>query len=52
MKDRKTGRENPIPPVWIIRYVDGELRASSKKTREEAEQEARQLRDVEIAAIA
>lgn len=45
-------RENPIPPIWIIRYVDGELRSSSKKTMEEAEQEAKKLRDVEIAVIA
>ena len=45
-------RENPAAPIWIIRYVDGELRPSCKETKEEAEQEARQLRDVEIAVIA
>ncbi len=41
-----------IPPVWIIRYVDGLLLSSSKPTREEAEQEARERHSAEIAAIA
>lgn len=44
-------KENPIPQIWIVRYVDGKM-WSTTGTMEEAEKKAREHHNAEIADIA
>lgn len=43
-------RENPIPELRIVRYIDGVIWSTSG-TIEEAEEAAKKYRDAEIAVI-